>query len=225
MKLSMYKIGLIRVLTTYNDKILNAHGKILEKLIPDFRVISRCIEDQPYGIYDSISEKIAVPKIIRLGEKLASEGVDAIIVSCAADPAVKELRMKLNMQVIGAGSACAALAIAAGERIGTLGITEDTPEAMKEILGHRLTGEAKPTGIRNTVDLMNDDNKIHLLRAANELIEKGADVIAFACTGLSTIGALEYLKNNIKFPVIDAVIASGVITYGILTRKGNDGLW
>ncbi|MDI6600664.1 MAG: aspartate/glutamate racemase family protein [Thermoanaerobacteraceae bacterium] len=214
----MFKIGLIRVLTTNNVEILNSHGEILEKLFPDFQVISRCIEDQPYGIYDDESEEIAIPKIIKLGKELFSEGVDAIIVSCAADPAVKNLRGEMNIPVIGAGTACAALALSAGYMVGTLGITEDTPKAMKEVLGTRLIGEEKPESVSNTVDLMREENKVKLITASKRLIERGADVIAFACTGLSTIGALDYLRSNIGVPIVDAVIAAGAVTYGILCK-------
>lgn len=101
--------GVIRVLTTQDPELLAAHGRILEQEY-GLSTVNRCIPDQPKGIYDDESERIAIPKIIRLARELASEGVDAIVVSCAADPAVADLRSELQIPVIGAGSALAAVA-------------------------------------------------------------------------------------------------------------------
>lgn len=57
-------VGLIRVVTLNNEKEINAYGSLIMKHYPEFNVISKCINDQPFGIYDEESKNKAIPKII-----------------------------------------------------------------------------------------------------------------------------------------------------------------
>ena len=81
-----FKIGIIRVITLKEEEEINRHGRIIEKAFPNIRTISKCIENQPRGIFDEKSEEEAIPKIVDLAKELLNENVDGIIVSCAADP-------------------------------------------------------------------------------------------------------------------------------------------
>ncbi|WP_235507131.1 aspartate/glutamate racemase family protein [Thermococcus barophilus] len=214
-----YTIGLIRVLTLKNLELLNLHGKLLEAAFPELKVITKCIEDQPHGIYDRKSEEIAKPKILRLVREFENIGVDAIIISCAADPAVKEARREVNVPVIGAGSAAASLALAKGRKIGVLNLTEETPEVIKEILGENLVAEEHPEGVRNTLDLMTEEGKTAAIEAAKRLKEKGAEVIVLGCTGMSTIKIAPVLEEAVKIPVVDPVLASGAVALYVLRSR------
>ncbi|MFQ3619695.1 MAG: aspartate/glutamate racemase family protein [Spirochaetales bacterium] len=218
-----YTIGLIRVVSFTNPELIEKHGTHLQQAFPTFRVISKCIPDQPEGIFDYESEARAVPKIVSLGKQLAAEeGVDALIVSCAADPAVAELREELPIPIIGAGSAAASLALAYTSRVGTLGITEATPLAMKKILGPYLVGELKPEGIKTTLDLMKPAGKEKVITAGKKLLaESNSRVLALACTGMSTIGIAQELEEALGIPVIDPVLASGYCAWFYVSRKRN----
>ncbi|WP_374954722.1 OPT/YSL family transporter [Paenibacillus sp. AR247] len=77
--------------------------------------MSRSISDQPLGIYDDASEEAALPKIVELGIQMEQEGCRLLIVSCAADPGVRELRSRVSIPVIGAGSSAALVALSLGE--------------------------------------------------------------------------------------------------------------
>jgi len=215
-----YRIGLIRVVSFPDEAIANLHGRLIEERFPALSVVSRCIPDQPEGIYDDATEDKAVPKILELGTQLAEkERVDALIVSCAADPGVEELRKRVKVPVIGAGSAAASLALSYGSRVATLGITEGTPEVMKRILGSHLVGEAKPNGVKTTLDLMKPEGKQRVFATCRALVERSAcQVIALACTGMSTIGVAKELEGETGLPVIDPVLASGFCTWFFLTR-------
>ena len=214
------RIGLIRVVSFADPEVAGLHGGLIERHFPDLQVTSRCIPDQPKGIYDDATEEIAVPKIVELGRVMAREDdIQALIVSCAADPAVKELRRTLAIPVIGAGSAAAALALAISDRVGTLGITEDTPGCMKAVLGGHLVGEARPEGVRTTLDLMNDAGKKSAFGALRRLVEARAGVIALACTGFSTVGIAGELQERAGIRVIDAVVAAGLCAWHF-TRPG-----
>jgi Asp/Glu/hydantoin racemase len=206
--------GLIRVVSFEDEEIAQKHGRLIEAAFPDLEVTSRCIEDQPKGIYDDATEALAVPKIVRLGVRFAREGrIGGLIISCAADPAVEELRSELRIPVIGAGRAAAALALTYGDRVGTLGITEETPAAMKKVLGSHLMAEAKPEGVVNTLDLMTTEGKQQALEAVERLKDRGAQVVALACTGYATIGLAGELETRAGIPVIDAVMAAGLAAW------------
>ena len=62
------QVGLIRVLTTEDEVLLNNHGKTLMEKFPMLEVESRCIPDQYEGIHDVETEKKAVPKIVELAK-------------------------------------------------------------------------------------------------------------------------------------------------------------
>jgi len=215
---SNVKIGVIRVLTTQDEKFLNKHGRIIEEAYPSLEVISRCIEDQPEGIYDERTEKMAIPKILKLAPKLEAEDAKAIIVSCAADPGLRELRKTLKIPVIGAGSATASLALTYGDKVGTLTLTEETPAPMKRILGEHLVAESKPKEVKTTLDLVGEEGKARAYEAAGVLKRKGAEVIALSCTGYSTIGIAPELERRTGILVIDPIVASGLFAWHAATR-------
>lgn len=213
-----YTIGLIRVLTIHDEELLNRHGEIIEKAFPELKVISRCIENQPTGIHDEKTEEEAKPKILRLVKGFEKEGVDAIVISCAADPAVEEAKELVSIPVIGAGSAASALALAYDKKIGILNLTEETPRVIKEVLDDSLIAEDHPTGVANTLDLMTDWGRKEAIRAAERLKEKGVDVIVLGCTGMSTIMIAPVLEKEVGIPVIDPIIAAGAVALHSLRR-------
>ncbi len=217
----MTLIGLIRVVTFDDPELAGLHGRLLEKHYPEFRVVSRCIPDQPKGIYDDETEALAVPKIVELGARMEREdGIAALVVSCAADPGVAELRRLLKIPVIGAGTAAAALALAYSGRVATLGITEGTPERMRRALGPALVGETRPDGVFNTLDLMKETGKKAAVRACVDLVNSSkAGIVALACTGFATIGLADELEKASGVPVLDPVVAAGAVARFYLGRK------
>jgi len=211
------RVGLIRVLTTEDKNLLNAHGRLVESHFPELQVESRCINDQPKGIYDEESSALALPKILRLGEEMEREGVKAIIVSCADDPGVEELRKIVTIPVVGAGSSCASVSLSCGGKIGTLGIRERAPRIMRDILGDHLVAQTRPEGVKTTLDLLTAEGRENALSAAEHLRKNGAEVIALACTGYTTIGIARDLEGAVSIPVIDPVEATGLFAWH-LTR-------
>ncbi|MFC4802179.1 aspartate/glutamate racemase family protein [Neobacillus sp. GCM10023253] len=202
-------IGVIRVFTTDKEEILEQHGKIISQNY-DLPTISRCIPDQPLGIYNDETEELAVPKIVQLGKELEQEDCQVLVISCAADPAIKELREEISIPVIGAGSAAALTALAIGQPVGVLGITETAPDVIKNLLGDQLVGYVRPEGVTNTTDLLTPSGREKGLEAAQQLLNKGAKAIVFACTGFSTIGLAGLLREELQVPIIDAVEAEGL---------------
>jgi allantoin racemase len=202
-------IGIIRVFTTDQEEVLQQHGKVITNSF-DVPTITKCIPEQHLGIFNDKTEAIAVPKIVELGKEMEKEGCNVLVISCAADPAINELRKEVSIPVIGAGSAAALTALAIGEPVGVLGITENPPAVIEQLLGNLLVGKTRPEGVTNTTDLMTPTGREKGLEAARLLLDQGAKVIVFACTGFSTIGLADLLRAELNVPIIDAVEAEGM---------------
>ena len=203
------KVCLIRVLTTNDESLLRRHGDILERTFPGLRVESRCIPDQPEGIHDSGTERLAIPKVIALAREMERDGVGGILVSCAGDPAVRTLQRDLTVPVVGAGIATAHLARSFGAAVGVLGIMEDVPEEMRAILGDALVASGRPDGVSSTLDLMTHGGRERTIASARLMRDRGARVLALACTGFATIGIAAVLREQTGLVVIDPLIAAG----------------
>ena len=214
-------IGLIRVVSTLSEDQLQLHARAIRHLVGGEEIVTRAIADQPDGIHDAPTFERAVPKIVEVGRGLAADGARLVVVSCAADPAVPELRALLSVPVVGAGSAGAALALAAGGRVGVLGITPDVPAAVLDVLGDRFVAGLVPDGVTSTIDLMQPPARERALVAAERLKDAGADSIVFACTGLTTIGLAADVIARTGLPVVDAVMASGAAA-GLILHPAPD---
>ena len=212
-----YRIGIIRVLTTSDSKILEAHGVLLEKYFPRFNTVSRCIPDQLMGVHNAETEALAIPKVITLGRKMAGE-FDAIIVSCAGDPGVAGLREYVNIPVIGAGEATAFLAMKYGNIFGVLGITDEPPPAYKKYLKN-IVGIHRPKTVNNTLDLMTEEGRKAVFEAAISIRDAGAEVIAMSCTGIGALEICQEIEAHCSIPVIDPIQAMGIIAYFECLRR------
>lgn len=209
----MVKVGLVRVLTVTNDEALRSQEEVILKNYEGIEITSRCILDQPEGIYDDETEQIAIPKILKLSKEFEQEGYDLVYISCAADPGVRECRRELKIPVIGAGSCCASMAVSLGQRIGVLSITADVPKVMREILGDRFVKIIKPEGVNSVLDILVPGGAEKCIDSAKELAKSGCDVIALACAGFSTLGIYKEIKKQTGLIVIDPVMAAG----GVIT--------
>jgi Asp/Glu/hydantoin racemase len=214
-------VGLIRVITLTDKNLIDAHAEILFERF-EMNVRTKCIQGQPEGIHDEETEREAIPKIIDVAKEFEKEGADALLISCAADPGVEECRELVSIPVVGAGSACAAIAYSIGSRIGAIGITDELPKAMSEVLQEKLVCYIKPESVKTTLDLFDAENRDHVVRAALLLREKGCDTIALACTGMSTIRLYKDVEREAKMRVIDPVIAAGSVLSYLGVKNGED---
>jgi len=208
------RVGIIRVLTTDNSELLNAHGRALEAEF-GFETISCCIPDQPHGVHNDATFAQAAPKVAALAAGLAPL-VDAIIVSCAADPGLAEARAVSSVPVVGAGSAAADRALSLGASVGVLDLTATTPVSITSRLGDRLVAALVPDGVTETRDLLTDAGRTAAVAGAHSLVEQGADVVLLACTGMTSIALAATLAGELDVPVVDAVLAAGAAVEALL---------
>ncbi|SDY99318.1 Asp/Glu/hydantoin racemase [Evansella caseinilytica] len=203
-------LGIIRVLTTEDEAILQEHSRLIKA---EFQLdsLTRCIPEQRNGIYNEETMKAAVPKIKALAKKMVKyDGVTAVAISCAADPAVTSCRELVNVPVIGAGEAGAYAALMVSRKVGVLGITREVPPNISSILGDAFLSYTYPDSVSTTVDLLKTGAMEKAVAAGRKLADIGATCILFACTGYSTIGLRNVLQKHVKLPVIDLVRAQAV---------------
>ncbi len=213
------RVGLVRVMTQKKQALIDEQGRLIEGLFPFMEVKSRCIEDQPRGIYDAETERIAGPKILNVARTLEGEGAEVVIISCAADPALEAVRSELRVPVIGAGSATAAVALNLGRDIGVIGIGREVPEAMAELLGDRLVAYQRIEGVETALDLKSGHVRERVMKAARAVTAQGkVDVIALACAGLSGLDVYSPIEQELGVYAVNPVIASGIQAFYALMR-------
>jgi len=212
-----FKIGILRVLTTEDRDVLDSHKNILDDYFPEFEIETRCIPNQYNGLYNQEAHDKAFPDIIRMAKEWEKD-LDGLIISCADDPGVDYLKKKLSIPVVGAGISAVCLTMLYGLKTGIIGIEQNPPINITKILGDRVIGYLVPEGVTNTKDLETEDGKKAILDSAYELKKMGAEVITFACTGLSTVGAAKLIRE-VGLPIIDGVIAEGIAMKGLLLSK------
>ena len=217
--MKQYRVGLIRVLTTTDEALLQSHGTLLRQYFPMLDVQSRCLPDQPEGIHNEATMAAGVPKVVAMAREMWEEGFEAVIVSCAGDPGVEEARRELPIPVIGAGESTAALSLFYGKAPALLGITDDVPDGYRRILGGRIISNARGEGVESVLDLMTPEGYSATVKQALRQKELGADVIALSCTGMSTLQIASALENATGLPVLDPVLCAGMMTWFELLRR------
>ena len=205
----MFEIGLIRVLTSDDQDFVDMHGRLIERLYPNLNVTSACIPDQREGIHGPEQEAQAIPKIVALAtERFAHK--DMILVSCAEDPGVEQIREALpGVLVTGGGESASAMALRIGGRVGVLGITDVAPKAYIRLLGDRLVGNYRPELVHSSPDLLTDAGRRSCIDTSLKMKADGCEVIALGCTGLATIGIAGQITQITGLQVVDPVIAMG----------------
>jgi Asp/Glu/hydantoin racemase len=207
---SMLHAGLIRVISEQPVKKRGLHARLIEKAHPRIRVTTEEIQGFPSGIYISELARRVVPEILKIAGHLA-KSTDALPVSCVDEPGVSELRKHFILPVVGAGGCLASVCRALNKRVGALMLTENLPTPMvpaRDIW-------ASVDGVQNTTNLASAQEAIP--QVTKRLIDKGVDTLALACTGFSTVRAVDHLSNQFRVTVIDPVLAMGAIMCSIIT--------
>lgn len=209
-------LGIIRVLTHDDPVFVGEHGRLIQQEY-GIASISRCIDHQRSGIFDADSETIAIPKILDLGRALEAEGCNALFLSCAADPGLRQLRQAVAVPVISAGSASASVAAMLKRPVAVMGIGAAAPAPFRTLLGEDVR-YARPEGILNTTDLLSRRGQESALACADALYREGAEIIAFSCTGFSTIALADAIRSRLGKIAVDAVSAAGLFISQLAPR-------
>jgi allantoin racemase len=199
-----HKLAIIRVMTL-PESANKTFSNWLNNQFPSLDIMAYAIADQPDGVHDSPSYAKAEPKVVELIHKLSVLSDQDIFVNCAEDPGVTQGRTRVRIPVWGAGSSAACIAKGTGLPTGVIGLTEEIPAVIANILGDQIVVSTVPTGVQTALDLNSAAGSI--TKAAQFCLDRGARCILLACTGMSLLGTADYLCHSLSIPVIDPLLA------------------
>lgn len=214
-----YKVGLIRVMSVTAAQ-LNAHGRFISHYFPQFDIESFCIGDQPQGVHDDESERLAIPKILKLVQKLCSKK-DGILLSCAGDPGLEEAKRLVSVPLVGAGESLAYHAALYGGKLGIIGISESLPKGIKAKLA--LMGRNylyRPLKSSPSADLLESrQTEEEFMDVLREFKALGISTLMYACTGIPMLGFMSSLKAEQEFNVINPLFSQGLMLYAYMVSE------
>lgn len=201
------RIGLIRVLTKPIE-YFSRMDLYLEELWPGISIESEIIPDQPEGVFNESSFRIAEPKVFQACLRLEKMGFDGVVINCAMDPGLEDASRECKIPVFGAGNSAACLARATNRPVGILGLVEEVPAGIQKILGEMVASSVSPKGVCNVLDLWTEEGRKATVEASEKLIAQGARSILLACTGMTPLGLAHELRGRSGVPVFDPLISA-----------------
>ncbi|MGA9608848.1 MAG: aspartate/glutamate racemase family protein [Rouxiella badensis] len=209
------KVALIRVVTSQDKDFLDIHQNIIIANHPELAMTTYCLPEQYDGIHDEQTLALAVPKLLALGLEL-QKSYDILLISCASDPAVKQLRQLLSIPVVGAGQSCCEQALTFSHSVGAIGIEPRAPAIFYEVLHDRLRTYRQPKGVNCTHDIHSEAGKAAIIEAVLACEKDGAKVVALACTGMATTDVAALVAPYTSIPVVNPVLAAGLAVRKLL---------
>ncbi len=152
---------------------------------------------------------IADMGVFDAGKYADKEGFDAVVIDTMSDSGLKALRSVLDIPVVGPGKLSMLYALTLGNRFSILAQWQPAILRYKNVV--RENGFEKQCASIRSFDVEPDFAKLtdgkeelifpKMLKAAQQCIEDGADVI---CLGSTTMHkAAEFLQANLPIPVIN----------------------
>ncbi len=174
-------------------------------------VTTICLEDGPVSLESGVDEAlIAVPLMLE-ARKAEEEGYDAVVIDCAADPAVRAVREYVRIPVVSAGEASFQYVLGLADRFSVVTVLENTARLIEDRLrSYGLMLRVASVRYANVPVLDLTDMSLacdRILAEAREAIDKdGADAIVLGCTGMSPV--TKHLQENLEVPVVDPAVAA-----------------
>lgn len=198
----------------YNSskEFYDAHaGRRLAMSTDEVQLVVVNIPHGPDSMESAYDEAIAAPYILQQVVSAETEGCDAVVIDCAADPALRAAREISELPVVSAGEASyhAAMMVA-----GKFSVITVLPTTANEISDHlKMYGfSSRVASVRSAnvpVLALEDEQEAeeHLYAAARKAIdEDGAQAIVLGCTGMMAMR--DSLEKRLGVPVIEPYLAA-----------------
>lgn len=179
------------------------------------RVTSAGLSTGPVSIESEFDEAFAVPETIIKVMEAEAQGADAVVIDCAADPALGPAREAVSIPVVGAMQSSVHLAAQLAHRFSIVTITEDGVPAVESLVGaYGLSDQLASVRAVEIPVLELDNDPGQLISALVEqstaaITTDGAHAIVFGCTGMK--GYADALRVALgdegwpHIPVIDPI--------------------
>ncbi len=190
------------------------------------------LEKGPKSIETYHDEVYAGPGVIRLVREL-SDGVDAVMINCFADPAVDAAREVTEKPVLGPAETSMSVALHLGSAFSVISTFPNTEPWIKRQV-RKLGVEsrlASAVGVEIPVlDLEKNPDKTvdAIVSAANRAIEHdGAEVIILGCTGMAPLA--QAVRERLSVPLIEPAavtlkMAELLVKLGLRHHRGRSYL-
>ena len=178
---------------------------------PGVEVEVVCLREGPVSLEGAVDEALVGPPLLAEALKAQAEGFDAVVIDCAADPALSAVREAIDVPVVSAGEAAFLYALGLGDRFSVVTVLENTAGVIQEKLKAYGLG-SRVASVRYAdvpVLALEDTAKAGaaiLAEARAAIDEDGAEVIVLGCTGMSPVA--RFLQENLEVPVVDPAAAA-----------------
>lgn len=200
------------IMCNSSKEFYDAHaGRRLAMSTDEVQLVVVNIPHGPDSMESAYDEAIAAPYILQQVVSAETEGCDAVVIDCAADPALRAAREISELPVVSAGEASyhAAMMVA-----GKFSVITVLPTTANEISDHlRMYGfSSRVASVRSAnvpVLALEDEQEAekHLYAAARKAIdEDGAQAIVLGCTGMMAMR--DSLEKRLGVPVIEPYSAA-----------------
>lgn len=200
------------IMCNSSKEFYDAHaGRRLAMSTDEVQLVVVNIPHGPDSMESAYDEAIAAPYILQQVVSAETEGCDAVVIDCAADPALRAAREISELPVVPAGEASyhAAMMVA-----GKFSVITVLPTTANEISDHlKMYGfSSRVASVRSAnvpVLALEDEQEAeeHLYAAARKAIdEDGAQAIVLSCTG--TMAMRDSLEKRLGVPVIEPYLAA-----------------
>lgn len=200
------------IMCNSSKEFYDAHaGRRLAMSTDEVQLVVINIPHGPDSMESAYDEAIAAPYILQQVVSAETEGCDAVVIDCAADPALRAAREISELPVVSAGEASyhAAMMVA-----GKFSVITVLPTTANEISDHlKMYGfSSRVASVRSAnvpVLALEDEQEAeeHLYAAARKAIdEDGAQAIVLGCTGMMAMR--DSLEKRLGVPVIEPYLAA-----------------
>ena len=200
------------IMCNSSKEFYDAHaGRRLAMSTDEVQLVVVNIPHGPDSMESAYDEAIAAPYILQQVVSAETEGCDAVVIDCAADPALRAAREISELPVVSAGEASyhAAMMVA-----GKFSVITVLPTTANEISDHLRMYEfsSRVASVRSAnvpVLALEDEQEAeeHLYAAARKAIdEDGAQAIVLGCTGMMAMR--DSLEKRLGVPVIEPYLAA-----------------
>lgn len=176
----------------------------------------------PDSMESAYDEAIAAPYILRQVVSAEAEGCDAVVIDCAADPALRAAREISDLPVVSAGEASYHAAMLVASKFSVITVL---PTSANEISEHldmygfsRRVASVRSANVPVLALENETDAEEHLYVAAKKAVEEdGAHAIVLGCTGMMAMR--DSLEKRLGVPVIEPYSAAVQFAASLVRMK------
>lgn len=163
----------------------------------------------PFSIESMVEEYIGAIKMAKLLKRAEKDQCDALIITCAGDPGIEELRKATKIPIIGTGQAGMLAAALVSNRFSLITIDDGMIHAGFElakkagVLRKLASVKAMNMPVLNIAE-SHQDVVGELIRIGKQCIEEdGAQCIVLGCASMAFLQITEKVEAVIGIPVIN----------------------